>query len=185
MDKQVWAIKEDKRKKLKKFAPDLQDKSGIYVWHRIKEECCYVGQAKHIIQRSISHLMGHSHIDLSIRKHGLYDRETNPYGWRLDYYYCSVDKLNEYEREEILNQQKLGRTLYNITSGGQDSGKVDINERKASKGYHDGLKNGRKQTLDEIKTFFAKYLDFTIKGETNKIKERKLNEFKELLNDKE
>jgi hypothetical protein len=45
------------------------------------------------------------------------------------------------------------------------------------------LKQGRKNAVREVKVFFDKYLDFSIKDKPTKIKERKYNEFKEWLND--
>jgi hypothetical protein len=47
------------------------------------------------------------------------------------------------------------------------------------------LKQGRKNAVREVKVFFDKYLDYSVKGVSNKIKERKYNEFKEWLKDGE
>ena len=70
--------------------------------------------------------------------------------------------------------------MYNIESGGT-VGKEIIGDRKPSKGYYDGLAQARKKTKEEIRVFFDKYLDYSIKGKPNKIKERKLQEFTDYL----
>lgn len=191
MNRQVWAIKETQRKRIKQLCPELHDKSGIYVWTRTKVVSCYVGQAKHIIDRSISHLMAYDHLGLSLKKYGLYDKDKNPQGWKLDYYYCDLDELDIMERYEIKKQQELGRELYNITSGGQCVGKEDIAERKAGKNYHDGLKQGYENCLNEIREYFSKYLDFVVKepilnkkGRPFAVKSAKYEKFSELMKGK-
>lgn len=177
--KQLYALKKQYGEIIKKIAPNIENRAGIYVWYR-KKYCFYAGQSVKLLDRSIQHLQQHDHLGLSIRKHGLYDEIKNPYGWNLIYCYCDESELNQKERETIARWGEHN-IAYNITSGGQDSGKVDINQRAATKNYRDGLKQGRKKTLEEIAIFFEKYLDFSIKGETSKVKERKLGEFKNLL----
>ena len=68
---------------------------------------------------------------------------------------------------------------YNKTGGGQYDKKGF--EQEQTNGYYKGLKKGRENQLKEIKVYFDKYIDFVIKGKPNKIKERKLKEFEELL----
>ena len=177
--KQLYALKKQYGEIIKKIAPNIENRAGIYVWYR-KKYCFYAGQSVKLLDRSIQHLQQHDHLGLSIRKHGLYDEIKNPYCWNLIYCYCDESELNQKERETIARWG--GHNIaYNITSGGQDAGKVDINQRAATKGYHDGLHQGRKKALEEIATLFEKYLDYSIKGETSKVKERKLSEFKNLL----
>lgn len=188
MNRQIYAIKETNRKRIKKLCPEMRDISGIYTWTRTKEVSCYIGQAKHLIDRSVSHLMQYDHLGLSLKKYGLYDKDKNPQGWKLDFYYCEQEELDYLERFEIKKASEKGYEMYNITSGGQCAGKEDINERKAGKGYHDGLKQGYQNCLNEIRELFSKYLDFVIKepvlnkkGRPFAIKTTKYKEFENLL----
>ena len=96
---------------------------------------------------------------------------------------CSSDELDSKERQYIAEWLDKGATLYNITSGGQDAGKTDINQRKSAKTYKQGVEYGKDKKLAEIRQFFEKYLDVCIKGTPNKIKEKKLQEFLEMLKD--
>ena len=70
--------------------------------------------------------------------------------------------------------------MLNIESGGAKE-KFDINERKSGKTYTQGVEYGEKKTIRQVKEFFDKYLDCVIKEPSNKVKERKLKEFEELL----
>lgn len=188
MDKRVWAIKETNRKRIKNLCPNMHDESGIYIWTRTKVVSCYVGQAKHLIERSVGHLMQYDHLGVSLKKHGLYDANKNPQGWKLDFYYCEPEELDFLERFEIKKASEKGYELYNITSGGQCVGKEDINERKAGKTYRDGLKQGYENCLNEIRALFSKYLDYVVKepilnskGRPFAIKSAKYKEFSEML----
>lgn len=71
--------------------------------------------------------------------------------------------------------------MLNKTSGGQGEGKYGIAPNKPSKSYRDGIAQGEKNIKRQIAILFEKYLDVTIKGSSNKIKERKLAEFQEFL----
>jgi len=186
--KQLYALKREYGEKIKKIAPSMENRPGIYVWYR-KKYCFYAGQSVKLLDRSIQHLQQHDHLGLSIRKHGLYDEIKNPYGWNLIYCYCDESELNEKERETIARWAEHN-IAYNITSGGQDSGKVDINQRAATKGYRDGLKQGYYNCLKEMKGYFDKYLNFITKhdkecykqnGELKEIYTKKFNELRELL----
>ena len=182
MNKQVWIKKKIAEERIKKICPNIENKSGIYMWYRNAEIKCYIGQAKgRLLDRSIDLLLQYDHLGNSIRNHGLFSKD-NPTGWKLVFYYCDDDQLNDKEREEIAKYRNLGYTLYNITSGGQNEGKVDINQRQASKGYQEGLHKGYEKCKREIQVLFEKYLVAEIKEKPNKIKERKLKEFKEWLN---
>lgn len=180
--KQVFARKQNCVQRIKKLCPSITRDSGIYVFSRKDENginYAYVGQAKHLLDRCASHLLGFQHIDLSIKKHGLYS-EDNPTGYTLSFSIYPESELDNKERLYIHHYASLGYQLRNNTLGGQDSGKVVI-EQKAAKGYREGLAQGYKNCKKEIVEIFTKYLDCTIKDKTNKIKERKLNEFKEWL----
>ena len=70
--------------------------------------------------------------------------------------------------------------MLNIESGGT-TGKEIIGKRKPAKTYTDGVKQGKKKIFEKVKLYFNKYLSFAIKPPINKVKERKLREFKEWL----
>ena len=160
----------------------IPDTSGIYVFVRT-EKFAYIGQSVSLRKRVISHLKNYDQrIDISLKKRKLYSQD-NQGGWDILINECPVSELNEQERNEIQYYLDNGYTLYNITNGGQNSGKIDINERKQGKTYKQGVEYGQIKKMREIKEFFDKYLEVTIKGTPNKIKERKLQEFREMLKD--
>ena len=183
--RQVFARKEKVKQELKKRFPEMENKPAIYMYwkHTEKNELkMYIGQSQDLLERTCSHVLGYSHIDISLRKWGWYNQNTNPYGWRLHFYYCPKNELDKLERAEIEKYTKKGAVLYNITSGGQGEGKTDINERKAVKTYTEGIKVGENKFRKKTKEFFDKYLDYSIKGKPTKIKERKFQEFTEFIN---
>lgn len=162
--KQVWAKKSETQKRIKTLCPSIHNGSGIYIFTREEDgiKYAYVGQAKHLLDRCAQHLLGYQHIDLSIKKHGLY-KDDNPHGWKLgfvDYEECLLDTM---EREWINSMAKKGYQLRNATLGGQDDGKVVI-DSKTPKGYYDGLKQGYENARKECFEFFTKYLSFSIKN---------------------
>lgn len=175
----------------------LNENPGIYILSRVNKtrqdggvsKFAYIGQSVNVILRISQHMVQFSQrIDISLKQRGLYYAKSNPYGWKIDVYYCNEEELNDKEREFIALAQEKGYELYNITSGGQDEGKEDINERSKGKGYRDGLSQGYKNCLKDIKEYFDKYLTIDFKGEYKKkdgsVKEiylRKYNEFKELM----
>ena len=164
----------------------IKNESGIYVLKRTDENgirYAYIGQAKRMITRLGQHLLGYQHIDLSLKKHGFYDKNKNPYGYIIDIGYYPESELDQREKEFIQEYANQGFQLRNKTAGGQGQGKVGIDENRPSKGYYDGKKQGRIDTIKEVKNYFDKYLDYSIKGQPNKIKERKKQEFNELLNE--
>ena len=122
-------------------------------------------------------------IDVSLKKRKYYS-ETNPYGWKLNVLFFPEHLLDEKERHYIELYVNNGGECYNKESGGT-LGKSMINERKPPKTYQDGLKQGRKNAIREVKVFFDKYLDYQMKPPSNKIKERKLQEFTDWLKDEE
>ena len=58
-------------------------------------------------------------------------------------------------------------------------------ENQSPKNYREGVAYGELKTKRKVKEYFDKYLDYSVKGVSNKIKERKYNEFKDWLNDEE
>ena len=183
--RQIYARKLKAEKQITDTFGFIPNDSGIYIFSRTDEngiKYAYVGQAKHLKSRIAEHLLGYQHIDLSIRKHKLWSKD-NPSGYALVFQIQSEDELDKLEKATINYVANDGYQLLNKTIGGQGEGKKGLENNKPSKGYHDGLAQGRKNAIKEIKVLFDKYLDYSIKGEPNKIKERKLKEFEEILND--
>lgn len=181
--KKLYAIKSSNIKKLLTVNNQLNNDSGIYILTRMDEQgfkFAYVGQARHILDRLASHLTGYQHIDLSIKKHG-FKSDNNPYGYAIDFINCEVDQLDELEKQYIKKYADAGYQLRNKTLGGQGSGKNGLDNNKSAKGYYDGLKQGYANAIKDIKLLFDKYLIVNIKGVSNKIKERKLMEFYEII----
>ena len=175
------AINKDFHNKLIDMGYMIPNTSGIYVFERV-EKYAYIGQAKDLERRIIDHLKNYEqHIDLSLKDRKLHNLNTGDGEWDLTFTKVNINDLNEAERQTIKHYQDLGYVLYNITSGGQDSGKTDINARKPSKTYKQGVEYGKDKKLAEIRQFFEKYLDVCIKGTPNKIKEKKLQEFLEMM----
>lgn len=180
---QYFSVSKDCEGLLKQVCPKLCHKSGIYFYTRedFDEKCAYIGKSVNCLKRCVSHHLGSKQpIDKSIKKRGYYNKDTNDLGWKLNVLYFPQNELDEKERFYIDAYKKAGYVLYNIESGGT-TGKTIIGERQSPKGYFEGVAYGRAKQIKEIKVFFDKYLDFTIKGKPNKIKERKFEEFKELL----
>ena len=149
-----------------KLNPKLNDKSGIYFLLREDEngfKYAYVGQAIHTLCRFASHLVGYEqHIDLSLKRHKLYDKEKNPYGWRVEFLNFSESQLDEMEQYWILEYTKRGyQCRYNKTAGGQGEGKEKINEFRPAKGYRDGVQQGKKVLARQLSSIAEKHLKAT------------------------
>lgn len=163
--------------------------SGIYLYERADESGIrffYVGQAKNLYSRQIGHLMGYKQkIDLSIKKRGL-KCANNPYGWQFNIIeYCPDERLNEREQYYIRKYISEGRQAYNLTLGSQGDDKVYLDNKKAPKGYYDGLAQGRKNALREVSKLFDKNLVVMINGKSNKNKEKAMAKFLAMIVDKE
>lgn len=173
---------ENKKRIIDAFG-QIPENSGIYVFIRQEQgfKYAYCGQAKHLLTRIAQHLDGYQHIDLSIKKHGLYDKESNPHGWAVLFKSVPERNLNDAERAYIRAFASQGYQMRNKTLGGQDEGKDGIAPNKPAKGYRDGVAQGEKNIRKKVAVFFEKYLDATIKGAPNKTKERKLAEFQEFI----
>lgn len=185
--RQIYAIKRKNEKRILDVCPDMKRKSGIYFYTRTDENGIsyfYIGQSLDCLERSISHLTGYQHIDLSIKKRGFYS-ENNPYGWKLNVMYYPKDKLDEMEQYWILEYTKKGyQCRYNKTAGGQGEGKEKINEFKPSKGYRDGLKQGEKNLARELSSIAEKHLIIRLKPEKehNKVSQKQYEKFMDLIN---
>lgn len=183
--KQIKAIEYANKKKWLNVRPGLTDGSGIYILTRRDEEgfrYAYVGQAKHILTRLAQHLEGHQQwIDLSIKKHGLYDVD-NPYGWTVNStILCTLGDLNEMEKRFIKKYADMGYQLRNKTSGSQGQGKSGISDNKPAKGYYDGKRQGYKDAQKFVKNLFDKYLDVSIRGKETVNAIKALEKFKAFL----
>lgn len=182
------AIEAKNKKRLLEVNPNLDERSGIYFLTRVDEEgikYAYIGQAKHILTRLAQHLTGYQHIDLSIRKHGLYSNR-NFYGWKVGFEHHPLDKLDEREQHYIKLYASYGYQLKNKNSGGT-IGKRQIDEYRPSEGYHDGLKQGRKALAKELRHIIEKHLEITLKEDkkNNKVSIKALEKFQSLLSDTE
>lgn len=182
--RQIKAIEQKNKEKILHVCPNVPETSGIYIFYRKEDEIkyAYVGQAKHLLTRLAQHLSGFQHIDLSLKKHGLYSA-INPQGWSIRWRECKLDELDELEKQYIKEMAKKGYQLRNKTKGGQDKGKTGIAEIKAARGYHDGLHQGYKNAQRDVAHLFEKHLNYSKKSDKpNKHQEKALEKFKEFLN---
>ena len=186
------AIEQENKKRLLKLNPKLNDKSGIYFLLREDEngfKYAYIGQALHTLSRLASHLVGYEqHIALSLRKHKLYS-EDNPYGWRVEFLNFPESQLDEKEKYYIKLYADNGYQLRNVSIGGQggnrDSG--SIGERKAPKGYLQGIQQGRKNLARELSNIAKKHLKIELREDkaNNKVSQKQFEKFNELLKEGE
>lgn len=166
----------------------LDEQSGIYFLLRKDEygfRYAYIGQAKHILSRLAQHLSGYQHIDLSLRKHGLFDAMINPHGWQVYALHFPIEELDEKEQYYIKKYADAGWQLRNKTSGSQGVGKAQIDDFKPHKTYRDGLQQGKKALARELNHIIDKHLTIELKAEkkANKTSQKMLEKFMELLNE--
>ncbi len=180
--RQIKAIEQKNKQKWVAHFGDIPDTSGIYILTRIEDgfKYAYIGQARHILTRLAQHLGGYQHIDLSLKKHGLFS-EDNTTGWYVNYKTYTVDKLDDWEQFWIREFANKGYQLRNKTAGGQGEGKFEIAETKPKKNYYDGLKQGYIKAQKEVAKLFEKNLIYSINGKPNKNKEKAMLKFKEFL----
>ena len=182
--KQVKAIEKKNKDKFLKLNDKLNDNSGIYILTRIDEnniKYAYIGQAKHILTRLAQHMVGYQHIDLSLKKHGLYS-DINNYGWNVNSINCDESDLDDKEKYYIAEYANKGYQLRNKTAGGQGEGKSQIDEYRPHKGYRDGLEQGYKNASKEIANLFDKHLDYLKKSDKpNKNQDRAIEKLEQFL----
>lgn len=183
------AIENENKKKLLKLNPELNDESGIYFFLREDENgfrFAYIGQAVKILTRLASHMTGYEqHIDLSLRKHKLYDEQKNPYGWRVEFLNFPESELDEREKHFIKLYADTGYQLRNVSLGGQGENRASgsIGERKAPKGYMQGIQQGKKVLARELSHIAEKHLKIEIREDkaNNKVSQKQYQKFMELL----
>ena len=183
--KKIYAMKAERERMISSVCPGITNNSGIYVFYRDDDtglKMAYCGQALHLRERCASHLAEYDHIALSLKKRGFYSEE-NPFGWKLIFKECAIDKLDENERATITHFGNKGYQLYNVSSGGQGKGRTMIKDSAPAKGYRDGLIQGRKNASREIANLFEKHLNVSRKSEKpNKLQEKALAKFNDFLN---
>ena len=180
--KQIYAIKKANEERILKVCPNCPNTSGIYFLLREEDgfKYAYIGQAVKLRERLASHLSGYQHIDLSIKKHGLWS-EKNPTGYKVHFLEFEENMLDEMEQKYIKQYANAGYQLRNVESGGS-KGKADIGERKPSRGYYEGLNNGYERARKEISHLFDLHLNYTTKSDKpNKNQQKALQKFKDFL----
>ena len=181
--RQIKAIEQKNKQRILTLSPTIPETSGIYILYRQQDglKFAYIGQAKHILTRLAQHLNGYQHIDLSIKKHGLYS-EDNPCGWQVHYREYPESELDTKEQEWIRIMANKGFQLRNKTSGSQGKGKFGIDNNKSAKGYYDGLKQGYKNAQKYVANLFDKHLNVLTKKEPpTKLQEKALEKFNDFM----
>lgn len=180
--RQIKAIEQKNKQRILKLC-SAPETSGIYVFYREENGFlfAYCGQAKHLLTRLAQHLSGYQHIDLSIKKHGLWS-EDNPHGYKLHIKEYPIAELDSQEQRWIKMLASKGYQMRNKTSGSQGKGKSGIADNKAAKGYHDGLHQGYKNAQKFVANLFDKHLYYDKKSDKpNKNQEKALEKFREFL----
>lgn len=183
--RQAKAIEQNNKKRLLEVNPKLDEESGIYFLTRIDEngfKYAYIGQAVHILTRLAQHLVGYQHIDLSLKKHKLYSK-SNPCGWKIGFLHFPKSELDKQEQYYIKAYADYGYQLRNKTSGSQGEGKAQIDDYKPSKGYRDGIQQGRKNLAKELSHIAEKHLKIEIREDKryNKVSQKQYEKFMDLL----
>lgn len=179
------AIEAKNKKRLLAIDPYLDEGSGIYFLVRKDEngiKYAYIGQAKHLLTRLAQHLSGYQHIDLSLKKHGLYSSK-NIYGWKIGFLHFQISELDFMEKKFIQMYSNNGYQLRNKTAGGQGEGKTQIDDYRPAKGYRDGIAQGRKNLAKELTNIIDKHLCISLKEEkkNNKVSIKAFEKFNDLL----
>lgn len=184
--KNVFEKREENKGKVLELCPNAPEKSGIYLFWRKDENDIhhgYVGQAtKSLLQRLSEHLSGYQHIDLSIKKYGLYDRWKNPHGYHIAVIEeCAPEFCDEREQYWIKYYAQKGMQMKNATIGSQGKGKANFDAGKSTKGYREGVAYGRKALANELRHIIETH-NFTITPKKdNKITQKALEKFWALL----
>ena len=188
--RKIKAIEKQNKERLRKVNPKLNERSGIYFLLRTDENgfrFAYIGQAVKILTRLASHMTGYEqHIDLSLRKHKLYDEQKNPHGWRVEFLNFPISELDEKEKYYIKLYADKGYQLRNVSLGGQGENRASgsIGERKPPKGYMQGIQQGKKVLARELSHIAEKHLKIEIRGDkkNNKVSQKQFEKFMFLMN---
>jgi hypothetical protein len=185
--KNIYAMKAEREKRIKKICPNIPYESGIYVFYRTDEaniRRAYCGQAVSLCERCAAHLAEYDHIALSLKKHGFYS-EDNPYGWKLMFKTCPKDELDEKEVLSIKHFADNGYQMYNITSGSQSKGKLVTGQYKSPKTYRQGIQAGKLTLARELTDIIGKHLTVTIREDKkfNKVSIKALEKFNALIDE--
>jgi hypothetical protein len=181
--KQIYAIKKANEARILKVCPNCPNTSGIYFLLREENgfKFGYIGQAKHLLSRLAQHLSGYQHIDLSIKKHGLWSKE-NPTGYKVHFLEFAENFLDEMEQKYIKQYANAGYQMRNATSGSQGVGKKGLDNARPTRTYYDGLAQGYKNAQKEVSHLFNLHLDYdTKKQPPTKLQEKALQKFKDFL----
>lgn len=179
--RQIYARKAECERRIKEVCPDCTNTSGIYFILREEDgfRYGYIGKAKHLLERLGQHLIGYQHIDLSIKKHGLWSEE-NQTGYKIHFLQFPESELDEKERYFIQQYANAGWQMRNVESGGT-TGKTDIGERRPAKTYREGLAQGYLNARRDVSHWFALHLNVSMKKPT-KNAEKALSKFQEFIN---
>lgn len=185
--RKVFAIKQERENRIKKICPSIPYSCGIYVFYRTDEagiNRAYCGQAVNLSERCASHLAEYDHIALSLKKHKFYS-ENNPTGWHLAYRTCKKNELDQKEIETIKAFADKGFQMYNITAGGQSTGKQVTGQYKPPKTYRQGIQQGKIALARELKHIIDTHLEVSIRSEklNNKVSIKALEKFNNLLDE--
>lgn len=181
--KQIYAIKKANEERILKVCPNCPNTSGIYFLLREEDgfKYAYIGQAVKLRERLASHLSGYQHIDLSIKKHGLYSVE-NPTGYKVNFIEYPENLLDEMEQKYIKQYANAGYQMRNATSGSQGVGKKGLDNQKQPRTYYEGLNNGYERARKEIAHLFNLHLDYKTKSDKpNKNQQKAYQKFKDFL----
>lgn len=180
---QVKAIEKKNKERILRVEPTCPETSGIYFLLREEDgfKYAYIGQARHLLTRLAQHLIGYQHIDLSIKKHGLWS-EDNTTGYKVHFLQFPESQLDEKEQYFIKKYANAGWQMRNKTSGSQGVGKHGLGDGQSTKGYRDGLRQGYLNAQRFVARLFDKHLDYGQKSDKpNKNQEKALEKFNEFL----
>ena len=182
--RQIKAIEAENKKRILQVNPDVPDRSGIYFLLREDSgfKYAYIGQAKNLLTRLAQHLSGYQHIDLSLKKYGLFSQK-NPAGYHIHFLEFDEADLDFYEKKYIKQYAAAGYQLKNATAGGQGTGKHGLDNSRPRKGYAQGVENGYLKARKEVAHLFDLHLNYSTKKEPpTKNQEKALQKFKDFLN---
>lgn len=185
--RQIKAIEKQNKERILRTNHYVDEESGIYFLTREDEngfKFAYIGQAKHLLSRLADHLSGYQHIDLSLKKHGLYSNK-NIHGWKIGFEHYEENELDAKEQYFIREYAGLGFQLRNKTTGSQGAGKQQLDDYRPAKGYYDGIKHGKKALAKELSSIIEKHLEIGLKEskKNNKVSQKMFDKFKELLSE--